>query len=270
MHPVLFSVGSYEVHTYGVMVGVALYGGIASAVALGRRAGLAPTRLWDLGILLLVGGIVGSRLEYVRTQWAHGYAEHPLRAFDLRDGGLVFYGGLIGAILFVIGYAAARRMPVWTVLDVYAPFVPLGHALGRLGCFAAGCCYGAPTDWPWAVTFPAGSEAPPGIPLHPTQLYEATYCALLGAALLWFWPRRRFPGQVFGALLILYPAFRAVNEVFRGDAVRGTTLFGLTNAQATSIGLGAIGLGILLRPRGVAAPSAPPPVRPPSPGPPPP
>ncbi len=271
MLPVLFTVGGYAIHTYGVAIGAALYAGIAGAVALGKRAGFPAGRLWDLGIVLLVGGVVGARLEYARTHWTTTYAAHPLRVLDFREGGLVFYGGLVGAIVCMVAYAAGRRMGVLRVLDVYAPFVPLGHALGRLGCFAAGCCYGAPTAVPWAVTFPPGSEAPPGVPLHPTQLYEAVYCGLLGLALLAWWPRRRGDGEVFAALLILYPAFRAVNEVFRGDAMRGTTVFGLSNAQATSILLGALGVGLLVfRPRADGRRAAPPRPRPPGPALPPP
>ncbi|MDP2309879.1 MAG: prolipoprotein diacylglyceryl transferase [Pseudomonadota bacterium] len=258
MHPVLFSIAGFEVHTYGVLAGVGFLFGVTGAAILGSRpgprGGFSWDFLWDLAIVLIVGAVVGSRLEYVRTRWAQ-YAASPVEILDLRDGGLVFYGGLIGAVLSALVYIRWRRQSAWRVLDLYAPFIVLGHALGRLGCFAAGCCYGAPTDLPWAVVYPMGGKPPGGVPLHPTQLYEVLANVLIGGVLLAV--RARGPrggatngdGLTFAALLLLYPAFRSVNELFRGDGIRGAAVGGvaaggLTNGQAISVALFAIGLVI--------------------------
>ncbi len=258
MHPVLFSLGGFEVHTYGVMAGLGFLFGVTGAAIVGARAGLSWDFLWDLAIVMITGAVVGSRLEYVRTRWDQ-YAEAPLQVFDLRDGGLVFYGGLIGAVLASVAVIRWRRQPVWQLLDLYAPFIVFGHAFGRLGCFAAGCCYGAPTDLPWGVVYPAGGKPPGGVPLHPTQLYEVGTNVLVGLVLLGIRAHfrgagraeytgvggvaaRRGDGLTFAALLVLYPAFRAVNELFRGDIVRGYAVGSITNGQAISMALFATGV----------------------------
>lgn len=214
--------------------------GIATMLALGRREGVDPDVLWELAIVLLVGIVGGSRLEYVRTHWGD-FADEPLRVLALRDGGLVFYGGLVGVLLATAAWVAWRRAPVWKLLDLMAIGLPFGHAVGRVGCLLAGCCYGAPTGLPWGVTYPAGGDAPAGVPVHPTQLYEAAFDVALGAALAWARPRRRFDGQLFCTFLFFYPTFRALNETMRGDAIRGFVAGGLSNAQVTSLVLFALG-----------------------------
>lgn len=245
MLPVLFRIGDFAVHSYGVALGAGLFLGIWGAVRLGVRAGMPASWLWDLGLVILAGAVVGSRAEYVRTHWS-AFAGDPLAMMDVRAGGLVFYGGLVAAILGIALYCRWRGLAVMRVFDTFSPMVALGHAIGRLGCLAAGCCFGRETDVPWALVFPPGSQAPAGVPLHPTQLYEVGFNALLCVALLWLLPRRRYDGQVFAALLVLYPAFRMVNETLRGDEVRGTTVLGLTNGEATSLALGAVAALVIL------------------------
>lgn len=249
MLPVLFSIGGFEVHSYGVMFALALGSGILAAVTIAEREGIAPAWMWDISLALIVGTVVGGRAEYVRTHWT-SFAADPASVFALRDGGVVFYGGFIGALIGVVGTILWHRAPLWRIVDIWAALVPLGHAIGRIGCFLAGCCYGAPTGLPWAVVFPPGGKAPSGVPLHPTQLYEAGFDVLLGVALLWFrttraLPFRRFDGQTLAALLMLYPTFRVLNEQLRGDEVRGLAFGAITNAQATSVGLFALGAAVL-------------------------
>lgn len=240
MHPILFELGGHAVHSYGVLQALGLFLGISLGVWQGRRQGWPASWLWDLGILIILAGVGGARLEYVRLRWSE-FAAQPARILDLGDGGEVFYGGLIGAILVVVAYTRWRGMAWRGVVDAYAAAVPLGHALGRIGCFAAGCCYGAPSGLPWAVVFPPGSRAPAGLPLHPVQLYEAAFDTLLGLGLL-FGPRLA-PGRRFAAMLVLYPAFRAFNELFRGDAVRGFVGV-FSTAQLTSLLLLGVGLAV--------------------------
>ncbi len=246
MHPVLFSIGTFEVHAYGVAAGLAFLFGLTGAAIVGSREGLSWDFLWDLALVIIAGVVVGSRLEYVRTRLAQ-FAAAPLTVFDLRDGGAVFYGGLVGGVGAAIVYMAWRKQPIWRVLDLYAPFIAFSHAIGRVGCFAAGCCYGAPTDLPWGVVFPAGGRAPAGVSLHPTQLYEVGANVLLGLLLLLVRARVKTEGIAIAVLLLGYTSFRVGTELLRGDLVRGQVGAGITNGQAISAALFAAGAVIIWR-----------------------
>ncbi len=256
MFPVLFELpGGFAIHTYGVMLALA----VMQAAVLMRRWGNAENlpgdQLYDMVFWTLLGGLIGALLEYMRVNW-DVYEGNLLAFFNLRQGGLVFYGGLIGAFLTFVVSSKRRGLPIPQVLDIVAPVVPLGHVLGRFGCFAAGCCYGKVTDVSWAVKFTTahcaalGAPNPDGLPtcipeplntpLHPTQLYEAGYTLLLGLFLVWLRGKRRFRGQVMLAYLSIYPLLRSINELFRGDVERGYFLEDqlgktLTNAQFISI-----------------------------------
>lgn len=232
MHPVLFRVGNFDVATYGVCVGLALFLGLLLGTVRARRDGLAGDTAWDLGLIAMVCAVVGARLEYVRTH-PGSFLEDPARVFALRDGGLVFYGGFVFTLLGYALYARVKKQPFLALTDVMAPSLSFGHALGRLGCLSAGCCYGRETEGWWHITFPEGSLAPPNTPLIPTQVHEIIANLAIGT-LLWFLPRR-FVGQRTALLFSLYGVFRFVNEFFRNDD-RGTFAgTGLTNGQATSV-----------------------------------
>jgi phosphatidylglycerol:prolipoprotein diacylglycerol transferase len=139
---------------------------------------------------------------------------------DIRAGGLVFYGGFIGAALAVVVGSRWKRMPLLALADVLAPSIALGYVFGRLGCFMNGCCYGRACDLPWAVRFPYGHETY-GQAVHPTQLYESCCGLLLYLGLAWVFRRRRFDGQVFAVFLLGNAVLRFTVEFFRGDyAVR--------------------------------------------------
>jgi phosphatidylglycerol:prolipoprotein diacylglycerol transferase len=153
----------------------------------------------------------------------------------------VFYGGLIGALPVAWWYARKHNLPPWPTADVLAPGVALGQAVGRLGCFAAGCCYGRPAEVPWAVTFKdiyttRTVGTPLDVPLHPTQLYEAAATLLIFGLLIWMSRKKLFHGQVALAYVFLYSLARFVIEFYRGDAARGTVLGGwLSTSQFISI-----------------------------------
>jgi len=218
---VLFKIGPLTVSTYGVLVATAFIAATAVAARRAQREGIHPDRIYDLGLYALVAAIVGSRLLYVITQWSY-YAAHPLDAFKIWQGGLVFYGGLLLGIPVVIGYLRRHGLPVWQVGDILAPSVALGQSIGRVGCFAAGCDFGTETDVPWAVTFThPESLAKLGVPLHPTQLYESAVLLLLFFGLSWLLRRRRFHGQVFWTYIGSYAVLRFFLEFFRGDVDRG-------------------------------------------------
>lgn len=219
-----------------------ILGGLLGMLHLGKREGLDADLLWEAALVLIGSIVLGARLEYVRTKWAY-FAEHPARILALRDGGLVFYGGFVGVLVGVALWTWWRRAPGWKLLDLMSVMLPFGHAIGRVGCVLAGCCYGAPTSMPWGLVYPAGSDAPAGVPLHPTQLYEAAFGVALGTVLWRMRAGRRFDGQVFATFLLAYPLFRSANELLRGDAVRGF-VGGVSNGQLISLGLFALGLTV--------------------------
>ncbi|MFZ5480913.1 MAG: prolipoprotein diacylglyceryl transferase [Myxococcota bacterium] len=251
MRPVLFSIGDVGIYAYGVAIAIGFGLGILNAVRLSPREGLARDLFWDLAIAYVVGGVAGARLEYVRTHPERFLAD-PLQVFALREGGLVFYGGLAGALLCAGVVTWWRKSDPWRVLDLSAIGLAVGLAVTRVGCFLAGCCYGRPTELPWGVTFPEGANPPAGVPLHPTQLYETVACGAMAAWLAWRRPDRRFDGELVGTMFVAYPLWRAFNETLRGDLERGYAFGGVTNGQASSALLLAVGLTVLWTRRGTA------------------
>ena len=138
----------------------------------------------------------------------------------VRHGGLVFYGGLIGASAATLIYVWRKRLPLWKIADALAPSIALGYVPGRIGCLMNGCCYGKPTDLPWAIHFP-GEHETQGIGVHPTQIYDSLLNLVLYLTLAWLYRRKKFDGQVFAAYLVGYAVTRSFVEMFRGDyAVR--------------------------------------------------
>jgi phosphatidylglycerol---prolipoprotein diacylglyceryl transferase len=243
--PVLFSVAGLKVYAYGVAIAVGFSGGILYAVRASRREGLPHDLFWDLALAYIVGGVAGARLEYVRTHPARFFAD-PAQILALREGGLVFYGGLAGALVAAAAVVAWRKVPLWRALDLSSVGLAIGLSVTRVGCFLSGCCYGAPTSLPWGVVYPEGAHPPSGVPLHPTQLYESLACATMAAYLAWRRPRRRFDGELVGTFFVAYPVFRAFNESIRGDLERGYAFGTVTNGQATSALLLLVGIAVLV------------------------
>ncbi|HET8646569.1 MAG TPA: prolipoprotein diacylglyceryl transferase, partial [Vicinamibacteria bacterium] len=175
-------------------------------------------------------GLIGAKLGLLVVEWGY-YSKNWRELFSLLQSGGVFYAGLIAAFPVAWWYSRKNALPGWKAADALAPAVVLGQSIGRLGCFAAGCCFGRPASVPWAVTFrdPYATRAvgtPLDIPLHPTQLYESLSVTLLFLGLLWLARRKRFHGQVALVYLFAYAALRFAIEFYRGDASRGTVLGG--------------------------------------------
>jgi phosphatidylglycerol:prolipoprotein diacylglycerol transferase len=252
MHPRLFtipafdvlgrSLGPFTLHTYGALLAVAFVVGLWVANRQARRAGLDAARVTDLAIWVLIGGLVGAKLMLIAVDWRH-YLRTPGELWSVLQSGGVFYGGLLGGLLVAFLYARRHRLPAWPTADVLAPGLAAGHAIGRLGCFAAGCCWGRPADVPWAVTFtdPYAARAvgtPMDTPLHPSQIYESAAAALVFLFLLWLSRRKRFQGQVTLAYLASYSVLRFGLEYFRGDPDRGRWLGGwLSTSQLIAVAL---------------------------------
>jgi phosphatidylglycerol:prolipoprotein diacylglycerol transferase len=207
-----------------------------------RKAGLDAHRMTDMAVWVLLSGLVGAKLLLVIVDWRQ-YAQSWSGAWSLLRSGGVFYGGLLGGLAAAVFFARRYQLPGWTTADVLAPAVALGQAVGRLGCFAAGCCYGTPTQLPWAIRFTdINAERQVGTRLgellHPTQIYESLTVLAIFVFLWWLAPRKRFQGQVALAYVFLYSLARFTIEFVRGDVDRGL-LFGgtLSTSQLIAIPL---------------------------------
>jgi phosphatidylglycerol:prolipoprotein diacylglycerol transferase len=224
------TIGPLTLHTYGALLAVAFLAGLWIAHREAKRTGLDAARITDMAVYVLIGGLVGARLLLLLVDWRH-YVENPRDIWTLLQSGGVFYGGLLGALPVAWWYARRHKLDGWRTADVLAPGVVLGQSIGRLGCFAAGCCWGRACDLPWAVTFKDPYVArqvgtPIDLPLHPTQLYESLATAVIFLLVLWIARHKKFHGQVALAYVTLYAAARFGIEFFRGDAARGVVFGG--------------------------------------------
>jgi phosphatidylglycerol---prolipoprotein diacylglyceryl transferase len=263
VQPIAFHIGSFAVHWYGVMMALAFLTGLWTASRRAVRDGIAPEKILDLGPWLILGTIVGARALYVVSYWKDLFREplYPNAAwtevFMVQRGGLVFYGGLIGASLACILYTLIRKMALWKVADALAPSIALGYVFGRLGCLLNGCCYGRVCDVPWGIHYPYQSfvqkqqyaaglvgEHDKSLAVHPTQLYDSFLSLALYLGLAWLYRRKKFDGQVFAAYLICYAVTRSIVELFRGDYTIEHVHAGLTPAHWVSIGIFATGAGL--------------------------
>lgn len=217
MYPVLFRWGTFAIYTYGLFVAIGFLAGILVSKHEARRTGEDPEKITDLIFFILLGSILGARIFYVFTA-PSAFVKDPLEFFRLWNGGLVFYGGFIGALITGVIYLKRHKMPFWKSFDLLIPGLALGHFFGRIGCLFAGCCYGQQCHLPWAITFThPESLAPTGVPLHPTQLYSAlSNLAIFGV--LWYFKKfKTFHGQLFCLYVLIYAVARSVIESFRGD-----------------------------------------------------
>jgi phosphatidylglycerol---prolipoprotein diacylglyceryl transferase len=242
--PQLLHIHDFGLPTYGFLVSLGVLLGLWISVRNSEKQGIDPEKAWNLGILVVLCGIIGAKILYILVDWS-SYASHPREIFSLntlRAGG-VFSGGLLAALAAAVWYIRRNHMPALSTCDAFAPGLALGHAVGRLGCLAAGCCYGKPTHAFWGVTFTnplanAYVGTPLGVALEPTQLFEAAVEMANFLLLTWLLRRRRFEGQVIGAYLFLYGIARFFLEYLRGDPGRGEVFNGLmTGTQLIAIGL---------------------------------
>jgi len=239
MFPVLLKIGPISIFTYGFFIAVGFLAGIFLATKEAKRLGEDHEKIMDLCFYVLIAAILGSRLFYVATSPGM-FLRDPVEILKIWNGGLVFYGGFIAALVTGVIFLKIKNIPVLKTADIMAPSIALAHFFGRIGCFFAGCCYGKYCDLPWAVTFNhSDSLAPTGIPLHPTQLYEAL--CNLGIFLFLFFcsKRKKYDGQIFWMYVLLYGITRSVIETFRGD-FRGDYIFGNLSVSQVIGGLMAV------------------------------
>jgi phosphatidylglycerol:prolipoprotein diacylglycerol transferase len=259
MFPRLIQIGSFYLPTYGVILAIAYLVGIWMLRRKARAEGLPEQRIFDFSLYVLAAAILGAKALLVIVEWRR-YVANPRSLVEVLRSGGVFYGGLIAATAVGIWYMRKHRLPAWKIADMGAPSIALGEAIGRWGCFAAGCCYGKPTDGPLGVRFtdPFAHDAvgtPLNVPLHPTQIYLSINAFLIFLILQWAYRRRTFDGEVFWLYVLLYAITRGLIENFRGDSVRGFLIPGvLSTSQFIGIltAAAAIGAFIYLRRRSVA------------------
>lgn len=241
MFPVLLSLGRFHLYTYGVLVATGVLLGLWLFEREAKRLGLDGKRAVDLAFWSALFGFLCSRALFVLLHLPD-YGEEPLRALKFWEGGLVLYGGVIPGVALALLLARRWGMPLGKVLDASPLGLSLGFALGRLGCFFAGCCYGGPTELPWGVTFSdPRSLAPLGVKVHPTQLYESLF--FWGAFAFFLIRRPKGTGRSLFALTAAYGAFRFLNEFLRGDP--RATLWGLSHNQWVMLGVLALSLFML-------------------------
>lgn len=240
MFPLLFEIpifGGLKIYTYGVLYALGVVAAILVTVREAKRCGIRSDFILDLTFYIILGNLIGARVLYIITEWRR-YLTDPLGVFKIWEGGLVFYGGLFGAVMVGFFYIRRHRQNFLQIGDLYMPGLALGHGIGRLGCFAAGCCYGREAPGSLissglAVVFPSNplSLAPAGVPLFPTQLAEAAVLFLISGFLLLLLRKKKFDGQVLLVYLVLYSVARGILEIYRGDSVRG---FLIPNVLSTS------------------------------------
>lgn len=234
MSSVCFYILGRPVYWYGLLMAAAFLAGVTHLAVLGRREGRSFSFVSDLCFWVMLSGIAGARAAYVLANPDY-FLKAPGLIFRVDQGGLIFYGGFLGAALAAVIYARIKRAPLWPFADFIITTLPLGQALGRIGCFFNGCCYGTASTAPWSVVVA-------GVARHPTPLYEALFSLAVFSLLLLFYRRNSRPGRVLALYLILYPLGRFWLEFFRGD--ERLQWLGLNVAQELSLIL--LATGILL------------------------
>ncbi|HLJ16601.1 MAG TPA: prolipoprotein diacylglyceryl transferase [Bryobacteraceae bacterium] len=259
MFPKLFTIGSFYLPTYGVLVALAFLVALTITVHLARKSHLDGELITNLAVYCALAGLAGAKLLMLVFDFDY-YRQHPSEIFSLStmQAAGVFQGGLVLAILTAVLYMRRHGLPFLLSADAFSPGIAIGHSIGRLGCFAAGCCWGKECSLPWAVTFrnPAANQlvgVPLNVPLHPTQLYELITEAIVFAILYWRFGRPHRAGEILGLYLILSSSARFVIEFYRfhEQALPFGLPFSIT--QWIALALLAIGLWLLVRARHAGA-----------------
>ncbi len=253
MYPKLISIGSFYIPTYGVLIALAFLAGLWTTVRLAKRIGLAPEMVSNLAVYCAIAGIAGAKL-FMFLFDIGDYIRDPGQIFTMAtlQAAGVFHGGFIAALLVAVLYMRKQHLPVWRTMDVFAPGVALGQAIGRIGCFAAGCCWGKECSLPWGVRFRSDFAAPVPLDkiLHPVQLYESAANLILFGILYRYFKSSPREGNVIGLYLVLYSAIRFVVEFFRVHEQALVGPFSLT--QWIALALLVLGAVFLMRPRNEA------------------
>ncbi|MCD6584952.1 MAG: prolipoprotein diacylglyceryl transferase [Desulfobacteraceae bacterium] len=245
MYPVLLKIGDLAtIHTYGFFIALAVLSAMFVAKHEAKRLGIDPDKVVDACFYVVIAAIVGSRLFYVITNLDF-FMSAPLEMVKIWNGGLVFYGGFIASAAVLIVYLKIYHLPLGKMADIAALALPLGHAIGRIGCFSAGCCYGKICHQPWAIIFKnPDSLAPLYVALHPTQLYSSASNFMIFILILSLRRFKKYDGQLFWVYFAIYGINRSIIEFFRGD-YRGATVFNTFSISQT-IGLTSAFIAVIM------------------------
>lgn len=261
MHRILFHIGPIYVYAYGVMLALAFAAGTYLAVIRAKARGIASEKIIDLVFFVLIASLMGARLLFVLLNFGY-YQSHLIEAFKIWEGGLVFYGGFIGGLLVALWFLKMNQLNVWRAADVLAPSLALGAAIGRIGCFLNGCCYGK-ISYAWGIPFPAEGTPPVyaqqladgllpygarcSLPVLPTQLYEALAYFMLFLFLLWFDSHKRREGVLFWNFVLLYSVARFIVEGLRYYETNFIIFGCLTVSQLISMAFALLAIVFLIR-----------------------
>lgn len=261
MDPIAFHLGPLEIRWYGVFVALAFLAALTLLVRRATKSGFGKESAADLALVAMIGGIVGARVLYVLQNLDHFRRQPLIEVIRVDHGGLVFYGGFIGACAAVAVFAKIRKRSPGEIADLAAPVLPLGHAIGRIGCFLNGCCFGRPWHGPCAVHYPPVIETARGVvqsdvfhvqsqkgvleggactPVFPVQLTATVANLAICGVLLLVEKRMKRRGQLFGVYMVLYAVTRFVVEFFRGDYLHSVAR--VTPAQVICLGLAPVGI----------------------------
>lgn len=255
MHPILFEIGPLTIYFYGVMLALAFVVGIWFATRQAKKERIPANTILDLSLVALITGIIGARILFVLLNLDY-YSRHPFEMIIFWQGGLVYYGGIILGVLCAILFLKIRRLNIWKVVDSCTPSLAIGQAIGRIGCFLNGCCFGKPVSW--GIKFPPGSMVSYeqfsqgliksaneySLSVHPTQLYEGVNALIIFLILILVRKKKKFNGQLFWLYLLLYAITRFGIEFLRGDD-RGPVFFNLFSISQL-IGVGIFILALLM------------------------
>ncbi len=256
MHPIVFQIGNLPIHSYGLCMAAGFFASLLLWKWLLKGTKWDTNRLSSLLTCIMISGIIGGRFAYV----VEHFSEYKsfIAIISIHKGGLMFYGGFLGAGLGILLYCLYNKDSLLEVLDIVITALPLGHAFGRVGCFLNGCCHGRITEDALGVCFPNTSEAfyahkhahllPPmqqhSLPVFPVQLFEASGNILVLALLIYLFRKKVRHGIIAATYLVSYPPLRFITEFFRDD--QRLHLGKLSIAQSISIGLFALGIAIFV------------------------
>lgn len=241
MHNEILTIGKFTIYGYGLMIGIGFLTAVLVGMYRAKKSGLKQEAVLDIAIYCLISGLLGGKILYVIVEWER-FIQNPLGI--LGSSGFVVYGGIVTGVLAGYIYCRIKKLSFATYFDLVMPEISIAQGIGRIGCFLAGCCYGAPTDAAWGVVFPEGSLAPAGIKLIPTQLIMSAGDLLIAAVLILFSKKNKVHGNVGAAYLMLYGIGRFAVEFLRND--RRGAVGTLSTSQFISIFIVAIGIGLFV------------------------
>lgn len=237
MHPTIGHIGPFTVYSFGLLLALAV---VLCSYLLSRdtrAAGISQQVVYDFVFWVILGGIAGARFFFVVLNFSD-FVSDPKQIIMISNGGLAWQGGLVFGALAGFLFVRKKKLPLGLMADFSAPYLALGQAIGRIGCFLNGCCYGKEVSW--GIYFPVHQNR-----LHPAQVYDSLMLVLIFFFLKIFQKKSRGSGRVFAAYLMLAATARFINEFFRGDHVN--TAVGLSIFQLVSLGVFLIGAGLYAR-----------------------